>query len=58
MLVRQRWIWRTRLGQQGVDRQYRIRDPDGVLLAVDASEKLANLTSVANIQLQPGALVL
>ena len=30
----------------------------GALLAVDASEKLANLTSGANIQLQPGALVL
>ena len=35
-----------------------ILKPDGVLLAVDASEKLANLTSGANIQLQPGALVL
>ena len=30
----------------------------GALLAVDASEKLANLTSGTNIQLQPGALVL
>ena len=30
----------------------------GALLAVDASEKLANLISGANIQLQPGALVL